>query len=220
MFNKKRILLRLGVGLIGLAIGVSVYLLGPGRRAKQSAANLREIALGMLNYHSEHDCLPPSVFTDSEGQTGKSWRVALFEFMQEPTEGMFHAPASSESAENSSYFMVTPPAEGHMTIAGRGNRGSTLSDVFDGLSFTIMLVEVEGLNTPWDQPGDISIEDFMTRFRSRSVGPHPEGIFVAFVDGSVHFISYDADPVDVESLLYLSDGGPGDRLADILGHES
>ncbi len=70
-------------GIVVLVCGGLVALLLPARETAGEAArraqcmnNLKQIALGMHNYHDTYGCLPAAVLTDEEGNPRRSWRVA------------------------------------------------------------------------------------------------------------------------------------------------
>ena len=94
-----------------------------------------------------------------------------------------------------------------------GSNVINLSQVTDGTSNTIMLVEVEGLSVNWMDPQDLDIEKFATS----TGGPggagakHAGGYNAAFADGSVRFMSDQTDPITKRSLATRA-GGEAVRL--------
>lgn len=54
------------------------------RYRKQSSANLRQLLIGMHNYHSDYNCIPPHAIYDKAGKTALlSWRVALLPYLEQ-----------------------------------------------------------------------------------------------------------------------------------------
>ncbi|MEM9659964.1 MAG: DUF1559 domain-containing protein, partial [Planctomycetota bacterium] len=72
-------------------IGVLIGLLLPAIQAAREAArrshctnNLKQIGLGLQNYHAQHQVFPPAARLHAEsGQPGVSWRVLLLPFVEQ-----------------------------------------------------------------------------------------------------------------------------------------
>lgn len=85
-----------------------------------------------------------------------------------------------------------------------------LSDVSDGTSNTVIVVESEKCGINWMGPQDLDIDGIFMKISPKAErgvsSVHPGGALAAFVDGSVQFLT-DALPSDVvKALLTRNDG--------------
>ncbi|MEQ9379252.1 MAG: hypothetical protein RJP95_00180, partial [Pirellulales bacterium] len=87
----------------------------------------------------------------------------------------------------------------------------SFEDIKDGLSNTIALVEVSGLDIDWTEPRDLTFDEFVTRLGNPDNLPHFRGFNVLFGDGSVMFIDRDIDPEALRSMFTIAGGEPIDR---------
>jgi prepilin-type processing-associated H-X9-DG protein len=210
--------------------GVLVALLLPAVQAAREAArraqcsnNLKQIGVALLNYESANGALPPATFTDDHGKPMKSWRVAVLPYLEEqslfqqydskqPWDSpqnralgnrpmpSFRCPSDGDAAANlgqTNYVRVV----GKDTVGGMPNEAVKSSDITNGSSNTIMLVEVCGLNINWEEPRDITVDELMDLVAKRQASRHVGGFNVLMADGSVHFISYDIDPETLRAQL-------------------
>jgi len=161
-----------------------------------------------------------------------SWRVRILPFVeQSPQYDQFNFEEPWDSPHNLSVARTMPPTfqcpsdppeykevngylipvtsyvmvSGPDAIGSTDGRSITFGNIKDGLSNTLMIVEVSGENRPaWTEPLDITIEELQRGINSefgRSAGSnHPHGMNAAFGDGSVQFLS---DTLDAESLGFL-----------------
>ena len=186
-------------------IGVMTGLLLPAVQAAREAArrmsssnNIKQILLAMLNYESAYKRLPPRAITDADGNPLLSWRVTILPFIEEDAlynefhldepwdsehniklldrmPAIYHHPSHPPSKNMSSY--LAPYGKG----IGLTKKGLRFSDITDGTSNTIAIVEVApGKGVPWTKPDDLDVEstpveDWMA----------PLGANVGFFDGSV-----------------------------------
>jgi len=91
------------------------------------------------------------------------------------------------------------------TVFSDGHR-MRFSDVLDGTANTLMIVEDIENPIPWNEPADLSPDEFMNLYRSANspLG----GMLILTVDGQTHFIEYGHED-SVTGMLYCSDGlGP------------
>ncbi len=121
-----------------------------------------------------------------------------------------------------------PAPAGYVGIAGLGEDAATLApphpragvfgydrvtrteDITDGASTTMMLAETATASGPWTAGGPSSVrgldpnrQPYIGRARQFG-GNHPGGANVAFVDGSVRFISDTIDPKVFEAISTIS----------------
>ena len=215
--------------------GVLVALLLPAVQAAREAArrttcqnNLKQIGLALHSYQSANGAFPPATFTDDHGKPTKSWRVAVLPYLDEqslfqqydsrqPWDSpqnralgnrplpIFRCPSDQDATANlgqTNYVRVV----GKDTVGGMPNEAVKSSDITDGTSNTIMLVEVSGLGINWEEPRDVTVDEFMDMVAKRQVSRHVGGFNVLMADGSVHFIDYGIDPKTLRALLIRNDG--------------
>jgi prepilin-type processing-associated H-X9-DG protein len=220
-----------------LAVSAMVAILLPAviepretvRRA-QCQNNLKQIGLALLNYEAANKCFPPAVFTDDHGKPMMSWRVAILPcFEQQPlfqeydskqpwssprnralgkvsVEG-YRCPSDPDTTANptqTNYVRIV----GKDTVGGMPNEAVKISNITDGTSNTILVVEVSGLHINWEEPRDVTVGEFMEIVAKGHASFHSGGFQAVFADGSVHFISYGIDPKTLRSLLLRNDGQP------------
>jgi prepilin-type processing-associated H-X9-DG protein len=106
-------------------------------------------------------------------------------------------PAAPGAPGRTDYLFVT----GANTVF-EGTKGAKFADVSDGLSNTVVVVEVAGSNINWAEPRDFDLGGVVPL----PVGSHPGGCLALFADGSVQFLSSSMTPALVRSLA-TRDGG-------------
>ena len=197
--------------------GVLVGLLLPAVQAAREAARrmtasngLKQIALGMHNYHSTFKHLPDRAIRDDDGKPLLSWRVAILPFIeQQELYQKFHLDEPWDSEHNLSLLPEMPstfvdpsvPAEPGYTvfqypvgeqvlIPEEGQR--RFREITDGLSNTIMVVEVNRDDAvPWTQPSDMNVD--LDNPLPQLGNTHQGGFHVVMADGAVKFITTNVD---------------------------
>ncbi|MDZ4817355.1 MAG: DUF1559 domain-containing protein [Planctomycetota bacterium] len=171
--------------------------------AAEQANRLRQIALAFHTYHDAHKQFPPAVILGPDGKTPHSWRVALLPYLEMGSlynaykfDQPWDSPANLELMKavpdvfcdvtkypkntNSSYYVLT--GKDAMFSAEAAKTGTTVRQIKDGLSNTILVVEAER-DIPWTKPEDIPVEKDKPLPELRS--PNPLAYRFAFADGSV-----------------------------------
>jgi prepilin-type processing-associated H-X9-DG protein len=218
-------------GGLGCAlILVSVALLFPAVQAAREAArraqcvnNLKQISLAMLNYNSANGVFPPAVTVDPMGKPLLSWRVLLLPYMEqdqlykqfkldEPWDSPSNKPLVAQMPKVYECPSWTePPGSGtsiYQVLIGPGTlfekaEGIPLSDVADGPSNTLMVVETRA-PIPWTQPSGL---EYAPKSPIKGLGSkHPGGFNAAFGDGSVHFIKDSIAESTLEALVTRNGG--------------
>lgn len=224
--------------------GILVALLLPAVSAAREAArrsqctnNLKQIVLAMHNYHDTYKCLPPAYLADKNGKPMHSWRVLLLPYLEEQSlyeqyrfdepwdspnnrmlasrmPSVFRCPSdtNANAATTTNYVVITGPK-----TVFEGAKSTTFGDIKDGLSNTLVVLEVPGTSANWMEPRDTTMEELslammtasLARQRSASASLHPGGSNAAFCDGSVRFI---ADSIDPETLRLLIEKGDGQAV--------
>lgn len=148
-----------------------------GRRA-QCRNNLKLIALALENYHNVNKSYPPAYTVDKNGKPLHSWRTLILPYYESGTiydqvdfsepwngpnnrmlhqfmPGSFRCPSSEEPDTNTQYLAVIGPRtswrDGGVTVSQ--------DQMTDGVSNTILILEVHGKNIHWMEPRDISYEE-------------------------------------------------------------
>jgi hypothetical protein len=169
----------------------------------QGANNLKQIALAMHNYHSVYNRFPPAAVYDKDGKPLLSWRVLILPYIeQEKLYKEFHLDEPWDSEHNKKLLAKMPktfaapdaeakPGETHyLGFVGKGaffegKKGTTIADITDGTSNTIMVVEA-AKSVPWTKPEDLPFDPDK---ELPKVG-FRKGVFqAAFADGSVRAMS-------------------------------
>lgn len=168
-----------------------------------SLNNMRQIGIGMHNYESAFQHLPPAVLTSPAGKE-YSWRIAILPFIDHNAlyeayrfDEEWNSPHNSEITANiplvlrhpdsksptaCNYFVVT----GKETMFPLDDSKMSFQNVSDGLSNTLMLVESKQ-DIHWAEPRDL---DFGDEGLLDSLGGFEDGIFAGtFGDCSSRSIS-------------------------------
>jgi prepilin-type processing-associated H-X9-DG protein len=202
---------------------------GHGRRP-QCMNNLRNIVLALHNYHSGHGSLPSPYIADANGRPMHSWRVLILPYLDrndlyelyrfdEPWDGpnnsklhdliadVFRCPQDHGGNKSTvtSYVAVVGP-----DTNWPADRSVKLDDVADGLSNTLLVVEIANSGIHWMEPRDLHVSQ-MTRMINGKSGQgissaHPGGAAVGFADGRVRFLSETTPAATIEALLTIRGG--------------
>ncbi len=186
--------------------------------------NLRQIALALDNYHEDHGTFPPAYIADEHGVPIHSWRVLLLPYLEEQAlfgeyrfDEPWNGPNNRKLASKIPYGYQCPSHGHHGEAAGefvtnyvvvvgphaifRGETPTTITDITDGESQTIIVVDVNQQAVNWMAPDDISVDEFISLFHDDSEFNHPVGTNIVFADGSVSFVSQDMKPNVLNALL-------------------
>ena len=150
--------------------------------AKEQAnrQNLKQLALAMHNFHDTYNHFPKAVSTardlGHESEWPHSWRIDLLPFlgaadlyneykMDEPWDGpnnkklldrmpaIFRSPYDDSKSTNTAYAVLV----GKGTVFEPSAKGIKISDITDGTSNTLLVVEAKR-NIPWMKPEDIPFD--------------------------------------------------------------
>jgi hypothetical protein len=187
------------------------------------------------------DVFDPEEQISSPEPIGLSWRVRLIPFLEAGLSFYeqfdFNEPWDSErnltAAETMPSLFQCPseepgykevkghkiPLTSYVMITGPGTLGSTdgrslhMSDVTDGTSNTLMLVEVSGENRPaWTEPVDITLDSLMRGVNAEvgmSIGSlHRRGACSCRCDGSTQFLSEETTVEQLRRMAIIDDGLP------------
>ena len=226
--------------VFGVCAGLPL-LLGPNmsgswdrQRRFECRANLEQIATAVSLYEADHGCFPPPYTTDAEGNRLHSWRTLLLPYLgeeelhesldlSEPWDSeanglwqgtpvdVYQCPAdSSGSATDTSYVMLVG-GEG----VSMGTEPVKAVEVTDGVSETILVVEVTGSGIHWMEPEDLEWEevDFTINGAKSISSEHEGGAHVMMCDGLVEFLKDDMAADEVRALATRAGGEPVPEFA-------
>jgi hypothetical protein len=223
------------------ALACACWLITMLGRAVQSAreavrlscctCNLCQIKLALLNYHDRYNALPPPYVADAAGQPMHSWRVLILPFLEqqtlngqydfsEPWNGpnnikllncmpmTFACPSRSGNPTTlTSYVVITGPG-----TFFPGSASTRFADATDGLSNTLMVVEVANVNIPWTAPWDLDVRTMSFRINDpKRLGissKHSGGANVVLGDASTRFLRESISPENLRALISIA-GGEG-----------
>lgn len=224
------------VGTLGILIAVGIY---NGRqeayrmRSMQCGHNLQIIARALAIYESQYRALPPAYIADKSGKRLHSWRVLLLPFLDESAlyrqyrfDEPWNGPNNRKLMQEAPIWYRCPLAEtlsnpgetNYVVVVGRntafpGAKSLRYTDVEDGLSNTLAVVETIRSGINWLEPRDFDFESMSFRVndpdRPCISGNHHHGYAgVAVLDGCVRFFSATTDPALIKTLLDCHDGPP------------
>ncbi|MCA9262660.1 MAG: DUF1559 domain-containing protein [Planctomycetales bacterium] len=213
------------VGLVFLFLvgGILVALLLPAVQAAREAArrntclnNTKQIALAMLNYETANGHLPPAYTVDEDGNPLHSWRVLILPYLGEsglynqidltkpwddPANAVlqnyvppvYACPSHASSVSGSTdYVVITGPE-----TAFPGSDTVRVRDISDGMSRTLMIVELSGQTAHWSAPQDITLDQFVGGSGQSS---HPGGYNASFMDGHCQFFTSGMSPAELRAM--------------------
>ncbi|MGE3804576.1 MAG: DUF1559 domain-containing protein [Gemmataceae bacterium] len=195
----------------------------------ESSQHLRQLMLGMHNF-ADRDGFPPSALCDKQGKPLLSWRVLLLPYLEheklykqfkldEPWDSehnkkllasmpdIYKTPGTRDEEGMTRYAVITGPSTAYPGKPGKyGNGmallGSRFTDIVDGLTQTIGLVEAAA-PIPWTKPADVDYDPKkpVPKFYVR------EGRYlVAIMDGSVRTVSKDIKARTLQLAIEPGDG--------------
>jgi hypothetical protein len=184
--------------------------------------NLKQLALAMYNYESVNGHFPADAVYDKSGKALLSWRVLVLPYIeQDALYKEFHLDEPWDSDHNKKLLEKMPPLfagtdeaarkehETHyQTFVGKGaifdgKKGVKITDITDGTSNTIMLVEAKKA-VPWTKPEDVP---FDAGKLVPKLGGLFDGIFnAAFADGSVRSLPLTIKEEKLRALITRNGG--------------
>jgi hypothetical protein len=179
-------------------------------RRAECIGHLKQIGLALHNYHDAHKHFPSINTCDKDGKPLYSWRVEILpmmeygpfyklwkkdEFWNSSTNMklssqfsplLYHCPSAGPDEKNpiTNYAAVIGPG-----TAWRKDGPVRLSDLPDGGSHAIMLIEVVNSGVHWAEPRDLTVEEALEGLKTgkglRISTAHPGRINVLFANGTV-----------------------------------
>jgi hypothetical protein len=194
----------------------------------QGMNNLRQLGMAMHASYQTIGTFPAHAIYSTDGKPLLSWRVFLLPYLDEENLfKKFHLDEPWDSANNKPLIANMPKTfkspDGKPLADGQtryvvpfgkgtifdGNKGIRMEDVLDGLSNTILILEVGADKAvTWTKPDDM---DFDPKNPKDGLGTiDPAGIPVALADGSVRTIRKTVDAETFRRLILRNDGMPID----------
>jgi prepilin-type N-terminal cleavage/methylation domain-containing protein/prepilin-type processing-associated H-X9-DG protein len=211
--------------LLALLAPVSRSSRGAGQRT-QCRNNLKQLGLALHNYHDTHRSFPLTATFDSSGRTLHSWRTMLLPYLDQQSLykqldldqpwdaprnaaifpanlSVYRCPSLALAAQLTTYVALSTPES---LFPPGGAR--TISDITDGKSNTIMVVEVdERFAVPWMEPRDAD-ESVFAKTETKAKHSHTGGSHILLADGSVRFLSENIDPKTRQALFTIAGKEP------------
>jgi hypothetical protein len=201
----------------------------PSRRAACSN-NLKVIGLALQNYHDMHGCFPPAYVTDAQRSPLVSWRVLLLphighrdlydQWKQHPDEPWngpnniklskavpewLHCPSDTGPATDTSYVAVVGPG-----TAWPRTVPTSLSQISDGTSKTVIVVEVANSGINWMEPRDLGSANRAPGINSTTGmgvrSSHPHHACVLYADGSTRALEQTISDEQLRALFTIAGG--------------
>jgi type II secretory pathway pseudopilin PulG len=194
-------------------IGLLIACLLPARRGVSEAGrrtscsnNLKQIALGLRDYHEIYGCFPPAYTVDAEGKRLHSWRTLILPFVEQKTlyeridlSKPWDDPANQAAYETTlrsyqcSSVQLPKSHTNYLAVVAAdacfpGTKARKLAEITDDPSGTLLVIEVPAERAVhWMSPQDASESAILGAMASKHP-PHPSGAQAACVDGSIRFL--------------------------------
>lgn len=177
-----------------------------------SRAKLKQIGVALHQYHDKYECFPPAYVQGPDNKPWHSWRVLLLPFLDEqelyeryrfdePWDGPHNRELQAHRPEVYASGLQQSPLKSVTTYLGVVSRRTMwpanycvkISDVTDGTSNTIMLLENASSDVVWSEPREMREKDALALLRpdnpDQPSKPFPYSIPALFADASVRVIS-------------------------------
>jgi hypothetical protein len=191
---------------------------------KKSVENLKQLALGIINYaDANNGRMPPATVYSKDGKPLYSWRILILPYIEqgdlykqfkldEPWDSennkrlvekmpkVFEPVAGKTKEKHATYYQV---------LVGKGAAFEDKQQVrypasfLDGTSNTILIVEA-GEAMPWTKPADVTCDP--DRALPKLGGLFRDGFNAALADASVVFIRKDADKDELRAAITRAGG--------------
>jgi hypothetical protein len=223
----------IGVAVFAILLGILVPLIRYAHKEAlraQCSNNLKQIALALHNYHDTYKCLPFAHVCGPDGKPWHSWRVALLPYLEampyyrryrfdEPWDGpnnrklhpveidLYRCPAeeAGAAATMTNYVAVVGPGTG-WPVPGQ----TEFRDFTDGLSNSILVVEIVDSGIHWMEPRDLKLEDLQLLVNPNSgkgiSSHHLGGALVSLGDGRIRFLPNDLAADTLRKMILINDG--------------
>jgi prepilin-type processing-associated H-X9-DG protein len=164
----------------------------------EAVNNLKQIGLALISHHDVKGNFPAAGSTEKSGISRLSWRVHILPYLeQQELYSLFKLDEPWDSPHNRALIAKMPEvfktagaAEGRTaylgvagagTFFGDGTKGMKVSEIRDGMSNTLVVVEADPANAvEWTRPADWQFDP-----TNPKTGLGERRVNVLFADGSV-----------------------------------
>ncbi|MBC7820727.1 MAG: DUF1559 domain-containing protein, partial [Planctomycetaceae bacterium] len=194
--------------------------------------NLKQIGLALHNYHDTYKSFPPAFVRGPDGKPWHSWRVLLLPHLEEHLLAeKYHFDEPWNGPNNSKLLNQRPDVFAcrtfdhgpwvekidttYVAVVGPetvwpGANSVNIGDITDGMSNTVLIIEVRDAGIPWMAPIDLAFEEASAPPTDQK-GRHPSSVHtgggnVLLGDGTVRFANTTLDPEIWRALLTRSGG--------------
>lgn len=224
-----------------------VYVLWPASGAAreaprrfQCANNMKQIGVALHNYHDVYGSLPPAYTADERGKPKHSWRVLILPFIDqqalydkynfdEPWNGrhnrqlidsipsVYRCPSSRDNGNGQTSYVAVVGAN----TAWPESSMRTLSQISDGTSNTVMVMECDDQEILWLEPVDLGFDEALSSVTSDDLTKvhrhYGEDLLrrysyvvrgILFADGHVGYAQSGVRREVWSALLTINDGVP------------
>jgi hypothetical protein len=198
-----------------------------------SANNLYQIGIAMRNFVDDYGVFPPAAVYDEESKPLYSWRVLLLPYLEEgdlysqfklkdPWDSpnnwpllakmpqVYKAPTKSQAREPYVTYYQVFTGGGSMFQTNPQTRFLSISDISDGPSKTLLVVEAAD-PVPWTKPEDLPYSPKQPL--PKLGGLFSDGFNVLTADGRVHRFPKDLDEKTIRGAITWN-GGEAVNLPD------
>lgn len=195
--------------------------------ARQSASRdqLKQIGVALQNYHDAYNSFPAAYYADEDGKPRTSWRACLLPYLEEQSKfnaynfnvpwnapenaavaqspiTVYQSPAEHRSPSlKTAFVVVTGPG-----TAFPGAESTRLSQILDGTSNTIFVLEIKNSNIDWAEPRDLDIDSLSTDPTAPNCIDLAGGALAVLGDGQVVRLPSDLPLQTLKDYLTVSDG--------------
>ena len=213
------------VALIAVLMPASSNGRQPGNRT-QCKNNLKQIGLALHNYHDAYGSFPPAYTVDADGQRLHSWRTLILPYLDQQAlyaridlSRPWDDPVNAQAAQTRvpAYACPTAALPSHQTtyvaVVGEqtcflGTQPRKLSEITDGPSSTLMVVEVPADHAvPWMSPLDAEAAQFLS-ISAKSKTQHMGGLHALCADGAVRYVRNEVSAAKRTLAITVNDGEP------------
>ncbi|QDT91960.1 DUF1559 family PulG-like putative transporter [Gimesia algae] len=220
-----------------LAIGFSLPAFQQGRSYQRSVTinNMKQIGLALHNYSFNSkepmtlQVFPPGAMTNPQEKPLHSWQALILPYLdqqfyynqidlskpwnardnQKPfqQEVPVYLNPKNEARRSSDGYALSHYAGNELVL--KPNVGMPFNEIRDGMSNTILAVEIGEQFKPWGDPTSLTVPEKVIGPNRNS--PSTGGTIVLLADGAVRFIPEDIDP---EILKALSTPAGGEEIGE------
>jgi len=202
--------------IVSIGIVCPVLMISPVSSAREAARraqcnnNMKQLGLGLCNYHDSQKHFPSVYACDKDGKPLFSWLVTILPNMEYDTifnglklDEPWNSPQNAKMVGQLRIEEFVCPSvnredndtsSNYLAIIGPGTiwrkEGTVkLSDLQNGSSHTIAVVETVNSGKHWAEPFALTVDEVLENMRTgkgvRISSCHPAGVNVLFADGSV-----------------------------------